>query len=144
MANVQIDTPGASLSEGAQMLQDIPHEAASEVRTRIVKQRKKIARCSPVQYPSKPAMLDDRLCLRTEMTKVDKTDTIDAGRMAAFPSTPDEARHIEQERGVVRHSEGATKTVTRASHLHRAVPFTGTATTVNGLCGRSNKFVPDE
>jgi hypothetical protein len=43
--------------------------------------------------------------------------------MAAFPSTPDEARHIEQEGGV-RHSEGATKTVTRrpfasGSALHR-------------------------
>jgi hypothetical protein len=113
------------------------------VRAGVFKQRKDIPRRLPVQDSSESAILNNRLCFRTKVTQVGEADPVDAGRVATFPSAPDQSRHVKKERGVVRHSKGTRKTATRAVDLHRKMPFTGTVTTVNLLSRQSDQTVSE-
>ena len=60
-------------------------------------------------------MLDNGLCPITKVSQVGEADAIDPRGITTFPATPDQPRHIEKERGVVRHSKkhktGSGKTI---------------------------------
>jgi hypothetical protein len=46
-------------------------------------------------------MLDNSLCIPSVLFKVRETDAIDARGLSSHPTTPNQARDIEQERRVV-------------------------------------------
>ena len=48
-------------------------------------------------------MLDHRLRIGTEMVQIGKAHTIDAGRVAPGPTSPDQPRDVEQDGRVVSH-----------------------------------------
>jgi hypothetical protein len=68
---------------------------------RVLEQPEQLLRGFGIEDSAEAVVLDHRLCSRTEMTEICQTDAIDAGGQPAFPASPDEARGVEQERGVV-------------------------------------------
>ena len=58
-------------------------------------------RCFDVENAAKAVVLDHGLRSRSKMVQISKCHSIDAGRVPVPPPTPDEARDVEEKRGVV-------------------------------------------
>ena len=73
------------------------------------KQVEQVARRFSAQDAAKAIVLNDSLCATFEILEIGEANAIDPGRITASPATPDQSRHVDQERGVVGHWPMHTK-----------------------------------
>jgi hypothetical protein len=82
----------------------------------FLKQREQLARGLAIENPSEELVVDNGLRASGEMVQVGQAHAVDARRVAAFPATPNQPRHVEQEWGVVSHSGKGESKMWRGHH----------------------------
>jgi len=101
VADVEIDSAAALAPQMADIAECSCDDAALERLARILEQGEQLLRGFDIEDSAEAGPLDDCLGSWAEMTQIGERDSVDTCRQTAVPAAPDQARDIEQERGIV-------------------------------------------